>query len=70
VTTNSDDVLSAARELSQRFQPISAERVGHALGISPREVESILVELAAQGALQPNVEWEGGPTVYTLPAPD
>ncbi len=68
--TNSDEVLSVARDLSQRFQPINAERVGHALRMSPRDVEPILGELVEQGQLRPMVEWQGGPTLYTLPLSD
>jgi hypothetical protein len=70
VPTNSDEVLSVARDLSQRFQPISAERVGHALRMSPRDVEPILGELVERGELRPTVEWQGGPTLYTLPLSD
>ena len=68
--TNSDEVLSVARDLSQRFQPISAERVGHALRMSPQDVEPILGELVEQGELRPTVEWQGGPTLYLLTLPD
>ena len=67
---NSDEVLSIARDLSQRFQPISAERVGHALRMSPQDVEPVLGELVADGSLRHYVEWQGGPTLYTLPLTD
>ena len=38
--------------------------------MSPQDVEPVLGELVAQGSLLHYVEWQGGPTLYTLPLSD